>query len=137
MKNRLAVGLVLLLLLAGALTASAQQTVFAAYNKPGNVNIYATVGYGQGSGFLGIGVSPEFIIGKFDIGPHPDFTERVSLRRVEFRRRQTQRAIPAHPLNLLHRPFAVAFAADDGAAAMIAHRTGDDFAGTGAVAIDQ
>jgi hypothetical protein len=63
------VALLAVFLLAGALSASAQD-VFASYNKPGNVNLYVAAGWG-GAWLLGAGVSAEVIIGKFDLGPIP------------------------------------------------------------------
>lgn len=68
MKKRIIVGIVLALLLAGTVTVSAQQTIFASYNKPGNVNVYVEAGYGY---LLGVGAGLEYVIGKFDIGPMP------------------------------------------------------------------
>jgi hypothetical protein len=68
MKRRIFVATVLALLLVGTMSVSAQQTIFAAYNKPGNVNLDVVGGYG---GWLGVGVDAEVIIGKFDLGSLP------------------------------------------------------------------
>ena len=68
MKKRVVVGFVLALLLVGTLGFSAPQSIFAAYNKPGNVNLDLAAGYG---GWFGAGVQAEVILGKFDIGTLP------------------------------------------------------------------
>jgi hypothetical protein len=68
--KKIVVGLVLALLLVGAMTASAESSVFAVYNKPGHLNAYGSVGF---YGFWGLEatVGAEMIIGKFDLGPVP------------------------------------------------------------------
>jgi hypothetical protein len=68
-KKRIVVGLVAILLLAGAMGAFADAP-FAAYHKPGNVNLYGSVGlYGYAG--LSLGVGAEYVVGKFDLGPLP------------------------------------------------------------------
>ena len=69
MKKKIIGALLVVFLLAGALSASAQD-VFASYNKPGNVNLYVAAGWG-GWWLLGAGVDAEVVIGKFDLGPIP------------------------------------------------------------------
>jgi hypothetical protein len=69
MKKRILIAAVLVMALVGALGASAADTnIFAAYNKPGNVNLDVVAGWG---GWLGVGAQAEYIIGKFDLGPVP------------------------------------------------------------------
>jgi hypothetical protein len=69
MRKRIIVGLVAAFLIGGVLTASAQ-SVFASYNKAGQLNLYASAGYGGYSTF-GAAVSPELIMGAFTLGPIP------------------------------------------------------------------
>ncbi len=64
------VALVLALLLVGAMTASAESSVFAAYNKPGQLNLYGSVGF-YGIWGLEAAIGAEMIVGKFDLGPVP------------------------------------------------------------------
>jgi hypothetical protein len=64
------IGLVLALLLVGAMTASAEDSIFAAYNKPGQLNLYGSVGFYGIWGLEGA-IGAEMILGKFDVGPVP------------------------------------------------------------------
>jgi hypothetical protein len=67
--KKIVVGLVLALLLVGAMTVSAEDAVFASWNQKGHMNIYGSIGYN----YWGFDVSPgiEFILGEFNIGPVP------------------------------------------------------------------
>lgn len=64
------IGLVLALLLVAAMSASAQDSIFAAYNKPGQLNLYGSVGFYGIWGLQG-SVGAELIVGKFDIATIP------------------------------------------------------------------
>ncbi len=72
MKRRILVGIVLALLLCstvGAFAASKPFPWLASHNKPGQLNLYGSVGfYGFG---IDINAGPEIIIGQFDIGGIP------------------------------------------------------------------
>lgn len=63
------IGLVLALLLVGAMTASAEDAVFASWNQKGHTNIYASVGYNYWGLDGSVGFEP--ILGEFDLGPLP------------------------------------------------------------------
>jgi opacity protein-like surface antigen len=72
MKKRIVVGIVLILLLsstAGAFAASSPLPWMVSYNKPGQLNVYGSVGfYGLG---IDINAGPEIILGQFDIAGIP------------------------------------------------------------------
>ena len=59
---------VVLLVLSAVATGAFAQNVFTSYNAPGNVNVYASVGYYW---FPEVSVAAEFVLGKFAIGPMP------------------------------------------------------------------
>ena len=63
------IGLVLALLLVGAMTASAEDAIFASWNQKGHTNIYASVGLNGYGLDASIGFEP--ILGEFDLGPIP------------------------------------------------------------------
>jgi hypothetical protein len=67
--KKIAVGLVLVFLLVGALSVSADAP-FASYNKPGHLNVYGSVGF-YGIWGLELSAGAEWILGKFDLGPVP------------------------------------------------------------------
>ena len=60
--------LVVLVVLVAFATGAFAQDMFASYNKPGNVNIYASAGW---YGFPEVTVGLEYMIGEFNIGPVP------------------------------------------------------------------
>jgi hypothetical protein len=72
MKKRIIVGVVLVLMVCaafGAFAADKQFPWMASYNKPGQFNVYGSVGfYGLG---IDLNAGPEIIIGQFEIGPVP------------------------------------------------------------------
>jgi hypothetical protein len=68
--KRLSIVLALAFLVAGALPMFAADQVFASYNKPNDVNLYAEVGWGGGAS-LGAAVGLEYIAGEFALGPVP------------------------------------------------------------------
>lgn len=67
--KKIAVGLVLIFLLAGALSVSAEDQIFASWNQKGHTNVYASVGYNYWGLDLSAGIEP--ILGEFAIGPVP------------------------------------------------------------------
>lgn len=67
--KKIVVGLVVAFLLVGALSVSADAP-FAAYNTPGHLNAYASVGF-YGIWGLEVAGGIEMILGKFDLGPIP------------------------------------------------------------------
>ena len=64
MKKLLLV-MVVLLAVSGAAFA---QDVFASYNKPGDINLYASVGW---SGWFEVSAAAEYMVGEFNLGTLP------------------------------------------------------------------
>jgi hypothetical protein len=60
--------LLVVLVLIGVATGVFAQDVFASYNAPGNVNVYASVGWAWN---LEASVAAEYMIGEFALGPLP------------------------------------------------------------------
>ena len=60
--------LLVVLVLAAVATGAFAQDVFASYNEPGNVNLYASVGFYWN---LEASVAAEYMIGEFALGPVP------------------------------------------------------------------
>jgi hypothetical protein len=70
-KKQILVGVVLSLLVLGAVSSFAEQTIFESHNKTGHMNVYGTVGWGGGAFLLGAAASGEYIMGQFTLGPVP------------------------------------------------------------------
>jgi hypothetical protein len=60
--------LLVVLVLIGVAAGVFAQDVFASYNKPGDVNIYASVGWWA---WPEVNVAAEYVIGEFELGPLP------------------------------------------------------------------
>jgi hypothetical protein len=59
---------VVLLVLAAVATGAFAQDVFASFNEPGDINLYASVGFYWN---LEASVAAEYVIGEFALGPLP------------------------------------------------------------------
>lgn len=60
--------LVVLLVLVGITTGAFAQSIFTSYNQPGNVNIYASLGWYFNPE---VSAAAEFMVSKFALGPLP------------------------------------------------------------------
>ena len=60
--------LVVLLVLVGVTAGAFAQDIFASYDQPGNINIYASLGWAWN---LEVSAAAEFMAGEFALGPLP------------------------------------------------------------------